>query len=290
MDWIKVLNRHILFEYNDLRDSEFAAWIKIMALTAELEHVPTREQMLKHTHYKTLDSLQCKLKTHSIDLQYILNKVLIDAQYVRNRQKSWKEKKQQYRADNKSVSTDVLKDVSSKEKRREREEKDKDIITSLVDGKPSTCPHEEIIALYHKTLPELSRVVSWTPKRKGYLKSRWCEDKSRQCLVWWETYFKKIKDSPFLTGNVTDFKADLEWVINQSNMVKILEGKYAAGGNGNGNKGTTIYRTNIRGQQIPDEAEAINAEYLAAKAAKKAASDKARGNAEGDDVPDFQSL
>ena len=108
MDWIKVLNRHILFEYNDLRDSEFAAWIKIMALTAELEHLPTREQMLKYVHYKTLDSLQDKLNKHSIDLQYVLNKVLIDAQYVSNRREALKNNTQRYRDKNKPVIDDVI--------------------------------------------------------------------------------------------------------------------------------------------------------------------------------------
>lgn len=123
MDWIKVLTRHVLFEYRDLKDSEFAAWVKIMALTAQLEHIPTREQMLQYVHYKTLDSLQCKLNTHSIDLQYILNKVLIDVQYVVNRREALKINTQRFRAKNKPVINDVIitssTSVINKEKRRE---------------------------------------------------------------------------------------------------------------------------------------------------------------------------
>lgn len=125
MDWIKVLNRHILLEYNDLRDSEFVAWIKIMALTASLEHEPTREQMLKYTHYKTLDSLQEKLNRHSIDLQYVLNKVLIDAQEVSNRRERWKDKKKKQRGVIETVPGDVPGDVPGKEKRREEKEKER---------------------------------------------------------------------------------------------------------------------------------------------------------------------
>jgi hypothetical protein len=108
MDWIKVLNKHILAEYSDLKDSEFAAWIKIMALTAELEHEPTRAQILKHVHYKTLTSLQDKLNTHSIDLQYIVNKVLIDVQYTVNKKREWKENSQQYRERKRLENTTVI--------------------------------------------------------------------------------------------------------------------------------------------------------------------------------------
>jgi len=108
MDWIKVKTNHVLYEYNDLRDSEFSAWIKIMALTAQLEHLPTREQMIQYVHYKTLDSLQHKLNTHSIDLQYILNKVLIDVQYVSNRREALKKNTQRYRESKKPVINDVI--------------------------------------------------------------------------------------------------------------------------------------------------------------------------------------
>jgi len=57
------------------------------------------------------------------------------------------------------------------------------------------------------------------------------------------------------------------------------------GGNKNG---TTTHRTNIRGQQIPDESEALNARYYAGKAAEKAALDNAGRVSSPNNVPDFQ--
>jgi len=125
MDWIKVLNKHTIFEYTDLRDSEFVAWIKIMSLTAFMEKIPSREQMLIYTHHKTLDSLEEKLKTHSTTLQDILKKVLKDAQGVILRREVWKNNKQHYRELNKNVSKDVSGDVSHIEKRREEKENKK---------------------------------------------------------------------------------------------------------------------------------------------------------------------
>ena len=87
--------------------------------------------------------------------------------------------------------------------------------------------------MYHQKLPELARVKMWTEKRKTNLKSRWNEEKERQCLEWWENYFMQVKQSNFLLGKSNGngsreklFKADLEWIINASNMAKILEGKY----------------------------------------------------------------
>jgi hypothetical protein len=136
MDWIKVLNRHTIFEYTDLSDSEFVAWIKIMSLTALMEKEPTREQMLKYTHHKTLTSLQDKLKTHSTTLQDILKKVLRDAQEVIIRREAWKNKKKKSRELKQSVPGDVSGDVSLQEKRREekRREENKKIKEKSADA------------------------------------------------------------------------------------------------------------------------------------------------------------
>lgn len=168
-------------------------------------------------------------------------------------------------------------------------DKEEDIKPLPDPDKSAPCPHQEIIDLYHKLLPELPQVKIWTPKRQGYLRSRWNEDKSRQNLPWWEKYFLKIKQSPFLTGNVTDFKASLEWVVNQSNMVKILEGKYDGGGNGT-NARTNTNRQYGRNAEIPDSTTAalarLEEEY---ERSISAASRNSRGTPEGDDVPHFES-
>jgi hypothetical protein len=105
----------------------------------------------------------------------------------------------------------------------------KDLRGSL---EPPDCPHDEIIALYHAALPTLPRVAEWTEKRKAALRSRWREKTNRQKLEWWKRYFEHVALSPFLTGNAPPqpgrkvFFADLEWLVNQSNMVKVMEGKY----------------------------------------------------------------
>lgn len=96
------------------------------------------------------------------------------------------------------------------------------VITKVIDD----CPHQEIIALYHEHLPMLTQIRSWTDKRRKALKARWSEDKKRQSIDWWEGLFKFIAESDFLTGKDGKWQADLEWIIQSQNLVKIIEGKY----------------------------------------------------------------
>jgi hypothetical protein len=142
-------------------------------------------------------------------------------------------------ATNKEPATNHIQEHKNKEEH-------KDITSLPVGDKSPPCPHQEIIDLYHRILPELPPVKIWTSARQGLLRSRWNEDKERQTLSWWEQYFLKVKKSPFLTGNVNNFKATLEWTVKQSNMVKILEGNYEGGNNGRatfGSAGKSVKRT-----------------------------------------------
>lgn len=244
MDWIKVLNRHILLEYNDLRDSEFAAWIKIMALAASLEHEPSREQMLKYVHHATLQSLDDKLMNHSCTLHEVLMKVLCDVHDVSMKREQWKQKKKQQRLVIKNVQGDVPRDVSGEireEKSREENKdiKDKEPKGSLSpddkspadgNGKIPPCPQQEIVALYHEKLPSLPRVKTWADHLQVILRTRWKEDPQRQTLRWWACFFEYIQNSDFLMGRTDKpFTADLEWLIRPKNFTKIANGRYHKG-------------------------------------------------------------
>ena len=88
------------------------------------------------------------------------------------------------------------------------------------------CPHEKIIALYHKHLPMLTKIKVWNAKRQTQLRTRWREDRSRQNLEYWERLFIYISKSDFLTGKAGNWQADLEWITNSTNFTKIIEGKY----------------------------------------------------------------
>lgn len=58
--------------------------------------------------------------------------------------------------------------------------------------KKETCPHQQIIDLYHEILPTATHVRCWTSKRQRALRARWGEDKKRQNLDWWRRLFEYI--------------------------------------------------------------------------------------------------
>lgn len=96
-------------------------------------------------------------------------------------------------------------------------------------GAVTDCPHDEIISLYHELLPVCPQVRVWTDKRKKMLRARWREDGKRQNVEWWKKYFSFVASCDFLVGKgggERPFFADLEWLVNPSNMVKVIEGKY----------------------------------------------------------------
>jgi len=103
---------------------------------------------------------------------------------------------------------------------------------SVVAGKPAdSCPHQEIIDLYHRILPMGRRVRIWNEARRTKLRARWREDVKRQSLAWWEKFFTYVAESDFLTGKTgttgrPPFEVDLEWIVTPANLVKIIEGKY----------------------------------------------------------------
>lgn len=93
-------------------------------------------------------------------------------------------------------------------------------------------PYQEIVDLYHKKLPSLSKVVKLTDKRKKQIKKIYKDKKTGlPTLFHWENYFSHVMSIDFLMGRIQQFnhrtfKADLEWLTNYSNFIKIQENKY----------------------------------------------------------------
>lgn len=95
----------------------------------------------------------------------------------------------------------------------------------------SSCPHMDIIALYHEILPELRAVRTWEDDRQRLLRSRWNSSPDRQSLEWWRTYFTQVRDMPWLMGqragrDGNTFQCTLEWLVRPKNFAKVIEGNY----------------------------------------------------------------
>jgi hypothetical protein len=70
---------------------------------------------------------------------------------------------------------------------------------------------------------KLPKVQTLTDRRQGFIRARLAEHPLQE----WPGIFLRVVKSGFLTGeNDKNWRADFDWVMNQNNLVKILEGKY----------------------------------------------------------------
>lgn len=87
---------------------------------------------------------------------------------------------------------------------------------------PSENP-QKIVELYHRICSNFSQITAITPERKRAVKnllSRYSEEKIRRV-------FEKANRSDFLNGsNPRSWQANFDWLINEANFLKVLEGNY----------------------------------------------------------------
>jgi len=112
-----------------------------------------------------------------------------------------------------------------------RQDKEVDKERTIKDkSKAPKIPYEEILKLYHEICISLPKVIKLTKARKAKIKKRWTEIKS---IKLWEELFRKVETTPFLCGdNNRNWKASFDFLIaNETNWVKIMEGRYSNGKN-----------------------------------------------------------
>lgn len=87
----------------------------------------------------------------------------------------------------------------------------------------STTPYQQIVVLYNEICVSLPRVKAITENRCKKLHARWTGD-----IEIFRELFTQAERSEFLRGNNDrHWKADFDWLINEQNMAKVLEGKYS---------------------------------------------------------------
>lgn len=96
-------------------------------------------------------------------------------------------------------------------------------------------PYKKIIDAYHRCLPDNPKVVAITDKRKSHIRTIAKKHEMRS-VDDWEKYFTFCNQSLFLTGKSPpsanrnrSFIADIDFLINETNFVKIAEKKYHGG-------------------------------------------------------------
>lgn len=85
-------------------------------------------------------------------------------------------------------------------------------------------PRKEIIAIYNETCSSaLPRVEKMTEARKRAIDARWKDLKTLEAV---RAYFERVMRSTFLVGLAGQWRADFDWLLKESNYVKVTEGKY----------------------------------------------------------------
>ena len=84
---------------------------------------------------------------------------------------------------------------------------------------------EKISELWNEILTPLGfpRILKNTPAREKSLKARVKTSSERKNLDWWQKLFERIAQSDFLRSKNW---FTLDWLLNENNLVKLLEGKY----------------------------------------------------------------
>lgn len=103
--------------------------------------------------------------------------------------------------------------------------------------RPSPCPNEQIVDLYHRHLPTLPRVEVLNDTRKRTIAARWREvladpdikskpDPRSAAIEFFDWYFDHAAKSRFLTGKAKDWRADFDFLMTPTKFVKVIEGHY----------------------------------------------------------------
>lgn len=114
--------------------------------------------------------------------------------------------------------------VMTKRKEEEKEEKGKEE-KGKEEARAPGIPYQKIVNLYNELCPKLNRCMKVSDARERAVRARYS---SGYALEDFEKLFRLAGESRFLNGgNERNWRADFDWLVRDSNMAKVLEGKYA---------------------------------------------------------------
>ena len=107
--------------------------------------------------------------------------------------------------------------------------KNYELETNNITYPSDSAPLKELVELFNEMFPELPKVKTLTDKRKTALRRRWLENTKIQSVDRWRDFFEFIRKSDFLMGRTNPNPWNgfcFDWLINQGNFTKIIEGNY----------------------------------------------------------------
>lgn len=133
------------------------------------------------------------------------------------------------------------KPLSSQEQEQEQEQ-DLEAKASLSAAKLPTCPTEQIVDLYHRSLPDLPAVRLMSPKRKKAISDAWKwaltskrvdgharATDAESALTWFRQYFDRAASNDFLMGRGSrssehaGWQCDIDFLMTDKGMKHVIE-------------------------------------------------------------------
>ncbi len=97
-------------------------------------------------------------------------------------------------------------------------------IKKIDNSKTERSNYHEVVDKYNRICTSLPKVASLTePRKKGINRLLKCLEKNSYDV---DIFFNTVEASDFLTGRSNDWTANFDWIIKESNYVKIVEGNY----------------------------------------------------------------
>lgn len=91
---------------------------------------------------------------------------------------------------------------------------------------------DEVVNIYNSVCISLPKITVLSEKRKNAITKVFLKDKTIKPDEF-ESLCKKVESSDFLTSRKGSWKASFDWVMNSTNIIKVLEGNYENRGNNN---------------------------------------------------------
>ena len=97
--------------------------------------------------------------------------------------------------------------------------------------------HQAVITAYHELCPMLPAIARWTVERRDLLEARirerCAEGRPADTPQYWRGFFENVAASDWLSGKSGNgWRADLQWLLNPNNFLKVIERRYANNING----------------------------------------------------------
>jgi hypothetical protein len=119
----------------------------------------------------------------------------------------------------------VIANRATQQRHNNKNEKNDKKYKNTIETPPENFKYEKIKDLFNALCGEaLPKVKMLSDKRKSSLRMM---SKFLQSEDDWADYFSRVNQSCFLSGeNNQGWRADFDWLTNQNNYLKVIEGKY----------------------------------------------------------------